>query len=233
MSPVLPPTAVVFDLDGTLLDSRGDIVAAINHALLTTGRNPQPAQVIVRLVGDGARALCARTAKIPEDAPEVDELVRLFVDYYKQHPLDFTRWAKGALEAIEALSSMENMALGICTNKPRSTTDVVLRALGIEDRFGVIVAGGDTKERKPDAAPLLLAAKQLGSMPAAVVMVGDGPQDILCARNAGTWAVGVESGFSTVEALVQAGPDVTVRDLSMLPGIVQRWREPTTKIKLR
>ncbi|MDI3290521.1 HAD-IA family hydrolase [Polyangium sp. 15x6] len=233
MSPVLPPTAVVFDLDGTLLDSRGDIVAALNHALLTTGRSPQPAQVIVRLVGDGSRALCARAAKIPEDAPEVDELVRLFLDYYKQHPLDFTRWAKGALEAIEALASMENMALGICTNKHRSATDVVLRALGIEDRFGAIVAGGDTKERKPDAAPLLLAAKQLGAMPAAVVMVGDGPQDILCARNAGTWAVGVESGFSTVETLVQAGPDVTVRDLSMLPGIVQRWREPTTKIKLR
>ncbi|TKD12651.1 HAD family hydrolase [Polyangium fumosum] len=233
MNPVLPPTAVVFDLDGTLLDSRGDIVAALNHALLTTGRNPQPAQVIVRLVGDGPRALCARAAKIPEDAPETDELIRLFLDYYREHPLDFTRWAKGALETIEALSAMENMSLGICTNKHRATTDVVLRALGIEDRFGAVVAGGDTKERKPDAAPLLLAAKQLGSMPAAVVMVGDGIQDILCARNAGTWAVGVESGFSTAEALIQAGPDVTVRDLSMLPGIVQRWREPTTRIKLR
>lgn len=230
---MLPPTAVVFDLDGTLLDSRGDIVAAINHALLTTGRSPQPAQAIVRLVGDGARVLCARAAKIPEDAPETDEVLRLFLDYYREHPLAFTRWAPGALEAIEALSSMENMALGICTNKHRSTTEVVLRALGIEDRFAVIVAGGDTKERKPDAAPLLLAAQRLGAKPAAVVMVGDGPQDIHCARNAGTWAVAVESGFSAVETLVQAGPDVTIKDLSMLSGIVQRWREPTTRIKLR
>lgn len=230
---MLPPTAVVFDLDGTLIDSRGDIVAALNHALLTTGRNPQPAQVIVRLVGDGPRALCSRAAKIPADAPETDELIRLFLEYYKHHPLDFTRWAKGALEAIEALSAMENMTLGLCTNKHRATTEVVLRALGIEDRFAVVVAGGDTKDGKPNPAPLLLAAKQLGATPAAVVMVGDGPQDILCARNAGTWAVAVESGFSPVEALVQAGPDVTVRDLSMLPGIVQRWREPTTRIKLR
>jgi len=233
MGAVLPPTAVVFDLDGTLLDSRGDIVAAINHALLTTGRSPQPAQVIVRLVGDGTRALCARAAKIPEDTPETEELMRLFLDYYKEHPLDFTRWQRGALEAIEALSEMENMTLGICTNKHRSTTEVVLRALGIDDRFATVVAGGDTKERKPAPGPLLLASKQIGADPAAVVMVGDGPQDVLCARSAGTWVVAVESGFSPVEILAQAGPDVIVKDLSLLPGIVQRWREPTTKIKLR
>jgi phosphoglycolate phosphatase len=230
---VLPPTAVVFDLDGTLLDSRGDIVAAVNHALLTTGRPPQPAQVIVRLVGDGPRALCARTAKLPERSPETDALIQLFLDYYAQHPLDFTRWAVGALEAIETLAEMENMKLGICTNKARSTTEIVLSALGIRDRFQSLVAGGDTAEKKPDPAPLLRAARELGSTPAAVVMVGDGVQDILCARRAGTWAVGVESGFSPVENLLQAGPDVTVKDLSMLPGIVQRWREPTTKIKLR
>lgn len=230
---MLPPTAVVFDLDGTLLDSRGDIVAAINHALLTTGRPPQPAQVIVRFVGDGPRALCARSARLPEDAPETDALMKLFLDYYAEHPLDFTRWAPGALEAIDTLSGMENMQLGILTNKHRTTTDVVLASLGIVDRFQVIVAGGDLPEKKPDPQPLLFAAQRLGSPPASVVMVGDGVQDILCARRAGTWAVAVESGFSPVESLIQAGPDVTVKDLSMLPGIVQRWREPTTKIKLR
>jgi phosphoglycolate phosphatase len=223
----------VFDLDGTLLDSRGDIVAALNHALHMTGRPPQPAQVIVRFVGDGARTLCARAAKLPEDAPETDELMKLFLDYYAEHPLDFTRWAVGALDAIETLSGMENMSLGILTNKPRSTTDAVLQALGIGDRFHVVVAGGDMPEKKPDPAPLLHAASKLGSPPGAVVMVGDGVQDVLCARRAGTWAVAVESGFSPVDTLIQAGPDVTVKDLSMLPGIVQRWREPTTKIKLR
>ncbi|UQA63609.1 HAD-IA family hydrolase [Polyangium aurulentum] len=223
----------MFDLDGTLIDSRGDIVAAINHALVTTGRPPQPAQVIVRFVGDGARTLCARAAKLPEDATETDELMKLFLEYYAAHPLDFTRWSVGALEAIETLSEMENMSLGILTNKHRSTTDVVLQSLGIADRFHVIVAGGDMPEKKPDPAPLLHAANKLGSPPGAVVMVGDGVQDVMCARRAGTWAVAVESGFSPVETLIQAGPDVTVKDLSMLPGIVQRWREPTTKIKLR
>jgi phosphoglycolate phosphatase len=97
----------------------------------------------------------------------------------------------------------------------------------------VVIAGGDVPEKKPDPAPLLVAAQKLGSQAAAVVMVGDGVQDILCARRAGTWAVAVESGFSPVEVLLQAGPDVTVKDLTMLPGIVQRWREPTTKIRIR
>jgi len=230
---VLPPTAVVFDLDGTLIDSRGDIVAAVNHALLTTGRTPQPAQMLVRLVGDGTRALCARAARVPEDSKETEELIELFLGYYEQHPLDFTRWAPGALEAIEALSSMENMVLGVCTNKHRRATKVVLATLGIDDKFGAVVSGGDVPERKPHGAPLLLAAKMLGVMPAGVVMVGDGPQDIFCARNAGTWSVAVESGFSPVETLHAAGPDVTIKDWSYLPAVVQRWREPTTKIKLR
>jgi len=230
---VLPPTAVVFDLDGTLIDSRGDIVAALNHALLSTGRTPQPAQVIVRLVGDGARTLCARAARLPEDAKEVDELIELFLGYYKDHPLDFTRMATGAFETLEALAAMDNMVLGLCTNKHRLATAAVLAALGLEDKFGAIVAGGDLPEKKPHGAPLLLAAKKLGVNPASVVMVGDGPQDVFCARNAGTWAIAVESGFSATDTLMAAGPDVTVRDLLMVPSIVQRWREPTTKIKLR
>src|SRR5688572_1382698 len=103
MRDVLSPKAVVFDLDGTLIDSRGDIVAALNHALISTGRSPQPASRIVQLVGNGARSLCAQATLMPDDDPETDELVQLFLDYYQAHPLDFTRWAPGALEALEDL----------------------------------------------------------------------------------------------------------------------------------
>lgn len=230
---MLPPTAVVFDLDGTLIDSRGDIVAATNHALVTTGRSPSPAASILPLVGDGARSLIARVAKLEEGAKETDELVELFLNYYQAHPLDFTRFMPFAMEAIEALSKMDRMVLAVCTNKHRRATDAVLSALGIADRFASIVAGGDLRERKPDPAPLLRVAKELSVMPAAMVMVGDGPQDIVCAQNAGCWAVAVECGFTTPALLAQTGPDVMLRDLGMLAGIVQRWREPTTKIRLR
>ena len=230
---MLPPQAVVFDLDGTLIDSRGDIVAAMNHALIATGREPQPASMIVPLVGNGARSLCARAVGVVEDSPIADELVQVFLEYYQAHPLDFTRWSPGALEALESLALMEDMLIGLCTNKPRATTDAVLAALGIDDRFGAIVAGGDTPERKPDPEPLLLTSKLLGVDPRAVVMVGDGVQDIECARNAGTWSVAVESGFTEADRLMMANPNVSVKDLSSLAAVVQRWREPTTRLKLR
>lgn len=230
---MLPPTAVVFDLDGTLIDSRGDIVAATNHALLATGRKPEPAAAILPLVGDGARSLCARIAKLDESAKETDELVEHFLSYYEEHPIDFTRLMPFAMETMETLAAMERMVLGLCTNKHRRATDAVLSALGIADRFAVVVAGGDLPQKKPDPAPLRHIAKTLGVLPPAIVMVGDGPQDILCAQQAGCWSIAVECGFSSASALAQAGPDVLLKDLGMLAGTVQRWREPTTKIRLR
>ena len=230
---MLPPKAVVFDLDGTLIDSRGDIVAAMNHALISTGSSPQPASKIVPLVGNGTRSLCARMVNLPENDPEVDELERLFLDYYRAHPLDFTRWAPGALQALEDLSLMEDMLIGLCTNKHRSTTETVLATLGIEDRFAAVVAGGDLPERKPDPAPLLLTAKLLGVDPGTVVMVGDGVQDVGCARAAGAWSVAIESGFTPGDELMMANPNVSIKDLSLVAAVVQRWREPTTKLKLR
>lgn len=233
MSDVLPPKAVVFDLDGTLIDSRGDIVAALNHALIATKHRPLSGFKIVPLVGNGARSLCAQAALLPEDDPETDELVRHFLNYYREHPLDFTRWAPGALQALEDLASMDDVRIGLCTNKHRSATDAVLAALGITDRFHAVVAGGDLLERKPEPEPLLLASKLLGVDPRAVVMVGDGVQDIECAKGANAWSIAVESGFTPTDELMKANPHVAVKDLSLVPGIVQRWREPTTKMKLR
>src|SRR4051812_14908065 len=98
---MLPPTAIAFDLDGTLIDSRGDIVAAVNHALIRTGRAPLSGPVIVRLIGDGARTLCARAAQLPESSDEVCVLVEHFTSYYVEHPIAFTRWSPAAQETLE------------------------------------------------------------------------------------------------------------------------------------
>jgi phosphoglycolate phosphatase len=230
---MLPPTAIAFDLDGTLIDSRGDIVAAMNHALIQTGRAPLPGPVIVRFVGDGARALCARAAQLPEHADEVTTLVDRFVAYYDEHPIDWTRWAPGAQETLEVLAEeMPDIALGICTNKQRSTTEAVLAALGIRTRFRAIVAGGDLPEKKPAPGPLLHLCKLLRSTPEAMVMVGDGPQDMEGAKRAGMRCVAVDSGFSSRERLVSAKPDVLLRSLSELPEVIHRWRDATARVSV-
>ena len=232
---MLPPTAIAFDLDGTLIDSRGDIVAAVNHALIRTGRTPLPGQVVLRFIGDGARSLCARAAQLSESAEEASEelgvLVDHFVEYYLEHPVDLTRWSPGAQEALETFAEeMPDIALGICTNKPRSSTEAVLSALGIRTRFRAIVAGGDLPEKKPAPGPLLLLAKGLRATPESMVMVGDGPQDIECARRAVVRSVAVESGFTSHERLLAAHPDVMLRSLAELPEVIQRWRDATARI---
>ena len=227
---MLPPTAIAFDLDGTLIDSRGDIVAAVNHALTTTGRAPLPGSVVVRFVGDGARTLCARAAQLAETDGEVDRLYDLFVAYYIEHPIDFTRWTPGAQEALDALAQLPDMALAICTNKPRVTAEAVLSALGLRTRFRALVAGGDLPEKKPAPGPLLHLAKLLRVDTNNLVMVGDAPQDIECAHRARVRSVAVVSGFSSRERILTARPDVTLESLAELPEVIMRWRETTTRI---
>lgn len=224
------PAAVVFDLDGTLIDSRGDIVAAANHALAATGRRPLPAQLIVRFIGDGARALCARAAGLPEASEEVDPVLAEFLAYYRAHPVEFTRWMPGAHEAIEQLTERDDLTIALCTNKPRVVTEAVLSALGVRSRFRVIIAEGDLVERKPSPAPLQWIARVLGVEPGRLVMVGDGPQDIECARRAGSRSVGVLNGYSTRERLVEAKPDVLIPTLLDLRDVVRRWRDATVRI---
>jgi phosphoglycolate phosphatase len=230
---MLPPTAVAFDLDGTLIDSRGDIVAAVNHALIRTGRPPLPGPVILRFVGDGARSLCARCAQLPELSDEVGVLVQHYADYYVEHPVDFTRWSPGAQEALEVFAEdMPDIALGLCTNKPRPITEAVLAALGIRTRFRAIVAGGDQPEKKPAPGPLLHLAKLMRVTPETLVMVGDGPQDIECSRSAGVRSVAVDSALGTHERLLSARPDVLLRSLAELPDVIQRWRDATARLSV-
>jgi phosphoglycolate phosphatase len=230
---MLAPTAIAFDLDGTLIDSRGDIVAAVNHALIRSHRAPLPGPVIVRLIGDGARSLCARAAQLPESSDEVSVIVDDFTNYYVEHPVDFTRWSPSAQETLEIFAEeMPELGLGICTNKPRPVTEAVLAALGIRTRFRAIVAGGDLPEKKPAPGPLLHLAKALRVTPESLVMVGDDQQDVECARRAGVRSVAVDTGFGSHERLLAARPDVMLRLLSELPEVIARWRDATARISV-
>jgi 2-phosphoglycolate phosphatase len=217
---MLTPRALAFDLDGTLLDSRGDIVAAMNHAFRSRGRPQLEAAAFLRFVGDGARFLCARAAGLPEDDPEVAELVNEYVSYYVAHPADHTTFMPGARAALEELQSYQ---LAICTNKPRAATEAVLARLEVSNLFCTIVAGGDMDERKPDPKPVLAIATRLGIEPQQMVLVGDGPQDVEAGRRAGARTVGVIGTIVAPERLRAAEPDVLLHSLAELPAVVRQW----------
>ena len=211
--------AVVFDLDGTLVDSRRDIAEAANHALEKAGLPRLPQDELESYVGDGAPMLMARAARIDVKHEKTALMVADFLDYYAQHPIDHTLPMPGALAALAALAELP---LGICTNKPRRTSIAVLRGLGLEARFKGLVAGDDLPQRKPDPAPLREVARLLGVPVAEVVMVGDGPQDVLSGRAAGAFTVGVCGGIQAYERLAASAPDLMIDTLAELPDAVSR-----------
>lgn len=221
--------AVVFDLDGTLVDSRGDIVASVNHALLESGRTACSPSAIVRMIGDGARTLVARASQLSELDPELDVLLDSFLRYYVEHPLDFSRWVEGAPHVLDRVAEL-GLPVCLCTNKAREVTDAVLGGLGIRTRFRAIYAGGDGPEKKPAAGPLLSIAKKLGMDPTTLVMVGDGTQDVEAARRAGARVIGLTTGYTSRERMLEARPDVTVDSLAEVPEILRRWSDATTRV---
>ena len=218
MSDSTAPRGIVFDLDGTLIDSRRDIAAATLHALERHGFPPREHELIYSFVGDGARALLARAAELDPADPRLSALLASFLTYYAEHPLDYTRFCPGA-EA--ALSELSFLPLAICTNKPRLTTVRVLDGLGISARFAIVLAGDDLPKSKPDPLPIRHIAEQLGLKTEELVVVGDGAQDILAGRAAGARTVGVEGGIQPLSRLTAANPDVLISSLSELPDVVR------------
>src|SRR6478735_902065 len=151
----------------------------------------------------------------PAVLPHLD----VFLDYYTDHAVDHTTLMPGASEVLAAMSGRK---VALCTNKSRRTTLAVLSGLGITDRFDAIVSGGDTPKNKPSPDPLLLVAELLGVSAEELVMVGDGPQDILAARAVRAYGVGVRGGILPIERLVAAAPDVLLDDLTELPALLTR-----------
>jgi phosphoglycolate phosphatase len=212
---------VVFDLDGTLIDSCEDITRSANACLIAAGFRPRPMPEMQTFIGDGARLLLARAAELEPKDPRLDPLLERFFEHYTAHALDHTRLLAGAREVLAALAPLP---LGLCTNKPRVTTLAVLAGLGLASSFAAVVAAGDVPHNKPHPAPLERAAALLGVPCAELVMVGDGPQDVACARAAGAHSIGIsEAIIVPLDRLQAAHPDAIV-PLREVPALVARWR---------
>ncbi|HVZ33673.1 MAG TPA: HAD-IA family hydrolase [Polyangiaceae bacterium] len=216
-----PIGAVVFDLDGTLIDSAADIAQATNHCLAAAGLPEHPPEVIQGYIGDGSRMLLQRATGLGSNDRALDVLLQRFFDYYTEHALDQTRLLPHAREVLDALSGLP---LGLCTNKPRVTTEAVLEGLGIAGDFAAVVAAGDVAQTKPHPAPLRRCAELLGVSIERVVMVGDGPQDIECAQAAGARSIGIsEAIIMPLERLRAAHPEILV-PLAEVPSVIARWQ---------
>ncbi|HKY35937.1 MAG TPA: HAD-IA family hydrolase [Polyangiaceae bacterium] len=215
---LLKVSAVVFDLDGTLIDSRRDIAESANHALELAGLGRLPVAELESYVGDGAPLLMARAARLDVKDEKVSRMVADFLDYYAANPIANTDLMPGALETLEALGGY---ALGVCTNKPRRTSVAVLQGLKLDRRFAALVAGDDLPERKPDPAPVRETARRMGVAVEEVVMVGDGPQDVLSGRAAGAYTVGVRGGIQALARLEAAKPDAMIETLAELPEVIR------------
>jgi phosphoglycolate phosphatase len=204
---------LVFDLDGTLIDSRDDLAQSINAMLAHYGRPSLPADVIATYIGDGAPMLVRRALGDPDDEHLVHEALDFFLAYYKIHKLDYTYVYDGVIAALTELRDhwphgpVPSMA--ILTNKPVGASRAICEALGLSPFFFQIYGGNSFHTKKPDPHGLQTLMKEANAAPAETLMIGDSDVDVLTARNAGAWAMGCTFGLAphTLEA---APPDVLV-----------------------
>lgn len=220
--------AVVFDLDGTLLDTYQDIASACNRALKQASFAQLPPEQIMRYIGNGATVLVAKAAQLRESDPRVSELLASYLEKYEQNPCTNTTWLPFAKHTLEQLA---DLPLALYTNKPRAITLGILRHLNAENHFQVIVAGGDMPRPKPTADGLLHIADSLNIHPNELVMVGDGPQDIRTGKLVGARTVAVSAGYTAHSVLRELNPDVLLADMSELTEVIQRWRESSARFR--
>ncbi len=222
-SPLVPSrtgiAAIVFDLDGTLIDSAPDIGAALNVLMAEHGHAPFAPAEIRAMIGDGSTELVRRAFADKGDplpAERLAETVERYIDIYAAHPASTDCLYPGVLETLDALAAA-GVALGLCTNKPQRVLDGLLPALDLFRRFEAVCGGDTLAVRKPDPAPLLWVLKRMGQPIAGSLMVGDGQNDVLSARAAGMPVVLVTYGYARRPAR-ELGADLVIDHFADLLG---------------
>lgn len=188
--------AIIFDLDGTLVDSARDLQDATNALLAEVGLRPVSLDEVKSMIGDGAAKLVERAVVAAGgDGSRLPELVARFLTIYEGNASRHTQAYPGVPDTLKGLRSL-GLALAVVTNKPYAATLEILEALGLHGYFGAVVGGDTLAERKPHPAPILLALERLGVEPEAALMVGDNYHDVQAARAAGLRAFAVTYGYS-------------------------------------
>lgn len=217
----IPFDIVGFDLDGTLLDTSGDLAAAVNYAIGTIGRPSFPVEEIKPFVGKGAKVMLQRAlaASGGGDEPLLAELLPILLDYYEQNLAIHSVPYPGLIDAMGGLADA-GVRLAICTNKAERFTIPLMHQIGLSDRFASIVGGDTIGVAKPDPAPLHEMIARAGGGRA--IFVGDTINDIAGARNAGIPSIAVSFGFldGPIEKLEA---DAVIHHFDELLPLLQHW----------
>lgn len=222
----MPDLAVIFDLDGTLVDTAPDLMRATNHVLEVRGRRAISMDEVRVFVGHGARALLTRglaaTGGLPEGY-DVEPDYHRFVDYYSKNIAGGSAPFPGLIPLLDRLKA-EGFAMGVCTNKLEGLSVQLLEALDMRKYFGSIVGPDTLGIAKPDPRPFHEAVSRLGLGSARAIMVGDSETDVLTARNAGVPVIGVPFGY-TPKPVQDYGPDRTIAHFDEAYGVIQELFE--------
>src|ERR1041384_741516 len=184
--------AFVFDLDGTLIDSKRDLVESVNATLREMGRADLPAHIVASYVGSGAPVLMSRVLGGAASPEELQNALKLFLTHYEDHKLDFTRAYPGVREALEQL---RDVPMAVLTNKPVNISLRILEGLGLAEFFVAIYGGNSFATKKPDPLGANTLLSELRVTGAEAAMVGDSEVDVQTARNAGMISAIVNFGF--------------------------------------
>lgn len=208
--------ALLFDLDGTLIDSGTDLATALNRLLREDSLPALDRAQVVAMLGDGAPVLIERAYRHFSSSPPADALAR-YRRHYRRHCLDSTRPYPGIEELLARLAGSRSLA--VTTNKPTDFAEEILAGLGLRHRFRAVLGPELAGGRKPSPVHVLATLEAIGHRPAEAVMIGDSPADVLAGSRAGTATVAVLWGYRDRGQLLAAGPDhlaATVAELAEL-----------------
>ena len=226
---------IVFDLDGTLIDSARDLCNSVNAALTHMGRPHLDDHIIASFVGNGAPMLVRRSLAV-ENSVSPDEVhdeelataYNFFLAHYREHKLDFTYAYEGVLPSLAALRTAgdgSQRKLAVLTNKPVRPARAICEGLGMSGFFFRVYGGDSFPLKKPDPLGLRTIMEEAGATPAQTLMVGDSKVDVLTAHNAGAWALGCQFGFGP-QNLMEEPPDVVVDSATEWPSALAAVDQP-------
>jgi phosphoglycolate phosphatase len=216
-----PPRIIAFDLDGTLVDTAPDLIAALNYVLDREGIQPLPLQSARNMIGAGARKLIERGLEVDGHAmssADIDRLMKDFIAYYADHIADASRPFEGLETALDDLEA-QGFRFAVCTNKLEWLSKLLLDRLDLSRRFAAICGADTFGVAKPDPTILRETVARAGGNLASAIMVGDAGPDVGVARRAGIPVIGVEFGYTDVP-IAELKPDRLIGHMRELPGAV-------------